>query len=209
MLLKIEGDIFDCQFGLMEDLLLTIEKKLSLINHSIQKSSDPESDGLLDHGEYLIGAGFVLLQQQLHTSLTFINTPPKKAFKIGPLYAEDLYIAEVINNCANYWKHEPEWVGNKYNQFSNYQKNTRDEIAHYKAIALETLLQPTNSNLEDVNTEHNEDGLYLFIESYPLSQIICETTENNECSFLGLLQHVKDWQKAVFENCEHYSTLGK
>jgi hypothetical protein len=76
MLAKIDGNNFGCQFGLMEDLLLTIEKKLSLINDSIQKSSDPESDGFCDHGEYLIGAGFVLLQQQLNASLTFIKRKP-------------------------------------------------------------------------------------------------------------------------------------
>lgn len=81
-------------------------KKLYLVNNSIQKSAYPESDGLYDHGEYLIGAGFVVLQQQLHTSLTIISIPPKNAFKIGPLYAKGSHIAEVINSCANYWKHD-------------------------------------------------------------------------------------------------------
>ncbi|MEP1551770.1 MAG: hypothetical protein ABJJ44_13670 [Paraglaciecola sp.] len=202
MLLKIQGDIFDCQFGLMEDLLLTVEKKLTLINNSIQKSSDPESDGLCDHSEYLIGAGFVILQQQLHESLTLINPPPKNAFKLGPLFAQDLYIAEVINSCANYWKHEPEWVGKNYNQFTSHQKYTRDKIIKYANIALASLLPQTKDSFKKNIIEGDEDAIYLFIESYPLSQIICNTNNNNECSFVGLLQHVRDWQKAVFENCE-------
>ena len=206
MLFRIGGEIFDCQFSLMEDLLLTIEKKLSIINNLVKKSSDPVSDGYCDNGEYLIGAGFVLLQQKLKESLTLFNSYPKNHFKIGPRYSKDYYIAEVINNCANYWKHEPEWVGKKYNEFKGSNKNTRDSIVDHTTIALEKVLPQTNDNLK---YENSEDALYLFTNSYPLSQIICNTNNNNECSFVGLLQHVKDWQKAIFEDYENCSTLGK
>jgi hypothetical protein len=79
----------------------------------------------------------------------------------------------------------------------------------FAAIALETL-HPQTNNFKDDNIKHNDEALYLFVESYPLSQIICKTNNNNDCSFVGLLQHVKEWQKAVFENFEHYHpTVGK
>lgn len=70
----------------------------------------------------------------------------------------------------------------------------------YATNALETLPPRTTDSVMNVN---DEDTLYLFIELYPLSQIICKTNNNDEFSFVGLLQHVRDWQKAVFESCEH------
>ncbi|MEH6473436.1 MAG: hypothetical protein V7752_19575 [Halopseudomonas sp.] len=86
----------------------------SIDEECISKSIDPESDGLLDRGEYFIGVGFVAIQQHLNESLIAIDINKKDAYSLGLTHPIGMSSISVINAAANWWKHEAEWFKNDH-----------------------------------------------------------------------------------------------
>jgi hypothetical protein len=188
MLFKIGDDIFNAGGSSVLELLLFIDSKLDEISSLIKRSADPESYGYLDRGEYLMGAGFVLLQQYIITGLMNLEISKKKAFSLGPYLYDNCSVAEAINHAANYWKHESEWVGKLV--------SNRDT---YKGV-VNAAFGPFNKNPKNEEVGEEEDFEYLFMGDYPLSHILYKLNVNNDgrLSFEHVLSNVRDWEVAVF-----------
>ncbi len=73
-------------------------------------SSDPDTDGLLDKGEYFFGVGFVAIQQYLVDTLIFTGVKKVEAYNLGDMHASGITYISLINFAANWWKHESEWT---------------------------------------------------------------------------------------------------
>ncbi|MET1257638.1 hypothetical protein [Aliikangiella maris] len=101
----------DTELAILCEFLEMIDQKLNSINELISNSIDPDSDGLCDRGEYFIGIGFVAIQQYLVESLIATGVSKGDAYRLGPIHSSEQSIISIINDCANYWKHEAEWVG--------------------------------------------------------------------------------------------------
>ena len=96
----------------LREFLIIIDAKLYEIDQCISRSADPDSDGLLDQGEYFIGIAFVAIQQHLTDSLIGINLSKKESFSLGVIHPSGVPSISVINAAANWWKHEAEWFKN-------------------------------------------------------------------------------------------------
>lgn len=109
MYMKIGNEYADGELQLLSELLFLLDKKITEIIELMATSSDPESDGLTDRGEYFIGVGFTAIQQYLTDTLTLTGISKAKAFDLGPTYSNNLTYVAVINAAANWWKHSSEW----------------------------------------------------------------------------------------------------
>ena len=71
MFFVVGNEFADGELGILCELLDILDGKLVEIDQLIRKSEDPESDGLLDRGEYFIGVGFVAIQRHLVETILF------------------------------------------------------------------------------------------------------------------------------------------
>ncbi len=110
MYLKIDNDEFaDGDFYFLETFIKVIDTELSKLDLRIKNSADPDADGLCDFGEYLIGYGFLAIQRYIASTYPQTKIKKNDSLKFGPKTNDDLFLAEVLNEAANYWKHEDEW----------------------------------------------------------------------------------------------------
>lgn len=109
MFFNIEGQVADGEFLRLMELLQLLDDRLLLIAGDIDKSLDSDGEGLLDRAEYLIGVGFVAMQQYVHEALIGLNIKRMDALRLGPFHGSGAPYIKIINESANWWKHEPEW----------------------------------------------------------------------------------------------------
>jgi hypothetical protein len=102
----------DAELGVLCELLELLDGKIRNINLQIKQHKDPGIDGLGDKGEYFIGVGFVAMQQYLVETILFTGLEKSQAYKLAPIHSSKVSYANLINSCANWWKHEPEWWNN-------------------------------------------------------------------------------------------------
>ena len=112
LLLINESKVKDITLYQLRELLDLIDSKLYEIDECISKSADPDTDGLLDRGEYFIGIGFVAIQHHLNESLIGMEIGKKDAYSLGSIHSSGISSIGVINAAANWWKHESEWFIN-------------------------------------------------------------------------------------------------
>jgi len=108
MYIRIDDRFADDQLHLLSELLALLDTKIIEIYKLLATTSDPESDGLLDRGEYFLGIGIVAIQQYLADTLTLTGIEKKQALNLGPAYSEQLTFVAVLNAAANWWKHSAE-----------------------------------------------------------------------------------------------------
>lgn len=78
----------------------------------IATSADPDAEGLCERGDYLIGIGFVAVQQYLYDTCICVNINKEEAFKYGPAHSTGTTWVRLVHEAANWWKHEAEWFKN-------------------------------------------------------------------------------------------------
>ncbi len=167
MYLKIGNDFYDPELYLLSEFLGLIDLKLSEIKDLIDKSSDPDSEGLCDKGEYYIGIGFVVTQQYLIDTLTLTKINKVDAYSLGQKHDSGETYINLINAAANWWKHEAEWINNNF----EVPKNGMTTIERIKLVA-------------------NSDG-------YELSQILYSLCRSNKLSFKALTPILIEWREAI------------
>jgi len=108
--------IFRCGDDVADDEMFLLTKVLGLLDHEIKDINakikvavDPESDGLLDEGEFFIGTGFVCIQRYLVSTSAALGVKQHAAYEVLPHVNETLTFAQALNAAANFWKHSEEW----------------------------------------------------------------------------------------------------
>jgi hypothetical protein len=147
MLMTIGKEFFDLELSSLKDGLTLINKRFQDINHEISKSRDPDTDGLLDRGEYFVGLGFTVIQQHLTESLIYTGVKKSKAFDLGSKHSSGHTYIAILNACANYWKHEPEWYSSeKISKDTERTQNTINSIydGEYPLANILALISPTD-----------------------------------------------------------------
>ena len=129
VVIRVGEDYADGHFSLLRRHLDLLDIELTSINAAIQNSADPDSDGLLDFGEYFIGHGFVAIQRYFTSTYACLSVAQSVALGLPPVVNSNVTFAEAINAGANYWKHVEEWFGSV----------NKDENASLKGYALKTL----------------------------------------------------------------------
>lgn len=105
----VESQFADGELWRLQELFEILDEKLDDIDARMKESADPDSDGLCDRGEYFIGLGFVAIQQYLVETIMFTGLTKSEAYELGPKHPSGATYVGLINACANWWKHEPEW----------------------------------------------------------------------------------------------------
>lgn len=101
------GEVFDPNLEFLKDCVSLVDRRLDQIEHS--KCPDPDSFGLYDEADHLVGFGFVACQTYMAATAASLKTRKQKALELGPRHGCGKTIAELINAAANYWKHNHDW----------------------------------------------------------------------------------------------------
>ena len=109
MFFTVESQFADGELWRLQDLFGILDEKLAEIDAQIEEPADPNLYELCDRKEYFIGLGFVAIQQYLVETIMFTGLAKSEAYKLGPRHPSGATCVGLINACANWWKHEPEW----------------------------------------------------------------------------------------------------
>lgn len=157
----------DSELSYLEELLSSIDLILSDVYLKIKNSSDPESDGLCDKGEYFLGVGFCAMQRYLVDVLQDTKINKGEALKLGPKNKEGVAISLVINAAGNYWKHSPEW-SSWLEKLDDRSQRTVDLLIHHGGTAW-----------------------------YVLSDVLAELSDGEGLSLRSCIPYLKKWRQAV------------
>ena len=142
-------------------LLIIIDAQVDEIIQASKIVPDPDAMGYFDEVEHTIGLGFVILQNFI---TAFYSNSKAIALNKGPRYLSGVFIAVVINDAANYWKHHKEWSASK-------DQKHRERI--------EDTFKNMHCSIND---------------NYPLSNILAELSDSPTASFIPLLNLMLEWQ---------------
>lgn len=109
MYIKTQHGFGDSDLGNLERLLALIDAELSSINDLAIRSADPDTDGLFDRGEYLLGVALAAIQQYVASTYAQFKISRSDALRLPPSINADLTLVAALNAGANFWKHRDEW----------------------------------------------------------------------------------------------------
>ena len=109
MYLKLDDGYADGDLQLLAQHLEHLDDALAGLNDRISASPDPDAEGLLDTGEYFIGAGFAAVQRYLSATYPYLEIAKSEALTVPPDAGGGVSVVQAINAGANYWKHLDEW----------------------------------------------------------------------------------------------------
>jgi hypothetical protein len=162
-----DKEIIDPELGMLQEVLELLDSKLISVESEIEASNDPDSDGILDRGEYFIGLGFVSIQQYLNDTLTFSKVNKSEALALGQKHESGVSFISAINAAANWWKHEAEWWKD-LDKLTSQSKNTIERV----------------SNLVESHW-------------YPLANLLNILVKSKECRLINVLPLLIEWRNAV------------
>lgn len=131
------SSLLDIHIGSLQKLLVLLDRELVPLSERVLTSRDPESDGLCDHSEYLIGVGFVATQKYMDEIIREIEDRPGtvQILNAGPVLSNGHPFARSVWAAANYWKHGGEWWEVAFQRNKPERKvkesNQRDEQAAF------------------------------------------------------------------------------
>ncbi|WP_417831218.1 hypothetical protein [Terasakiella sp.] len=189
---KVGGEYADVCFNHLKLFLHMIDNELSNANVKIKQSADPDSDGLYDLTEYLIGYGFVAIQRYISSTYPQTCKDKSQIYKIGQKLKNDLYLVEVVNAGANYWKHEPEWPFDLIYGQTDINGLTPISV-NRSGDNLQNMQKKTFGIITQL-TPHSDYTL-----SNLLTEILQQLQLNSEISFSPLLPFIENWRT----ECEH------
>ncbi|WP_318451805.1 hypothetical protein [Photobacterium leiognathi] len=134
MIIVSNNEIHDFGVGYLTGVLESLDNSLIPIHTAIENSSAWEVENYCDHGEYLIGVGFCVIQKYLFDVLQDLEIDPGLARDLGSKSNNDVAVARLIHSAANYWKHAPEWHIWLQDLKPKSQK-TIDEVLHTRSFA--------------------------------------------------------------------------
>lgn len=173
MYIKTKDGFGDADLANLEALFVLVDRELSSITALIKRSSDPDSDGLFDRSEYLLGIALTAIQQYLGSTYAQFKINRSEALRLPPNITVDLTFVAALNAGANFWKHRDEW-GLRANVLRD-----RD------------LLKP--------QAQQTIEAIELLTpwDDYTLSNLVSCLTPSGELRLAELIPHLTQWRDAV------------
>ena len=103
----------DIETNLATELIGTIDRVLFEFIENEHSVEYLDMMGYLDSAENLVGLGLVACQTYVTTVCGALGINKKTALSLGPIHQSGIAIAQVVNDAANYWKHNNEWESGK------------------------------------------------------------------------------------------------
>lgn len=169
---------FDAELLFLERSLTALEISLNEIMVRIKSEDcDPDSSGLLDQGDFLIGLGFTVCQRYITGTLGWIKTSgkdisKKKALDVGNIVKNNITYVAAINAGANYWKHSDEWD-------LIYYENEEKKLPPQVISTMETVGEITDS------------PYYIY------SNLLYELTKTKNIKLTDLIPIMKSWREQL------------
>jgi hypothetical protein len=173
MFIKTSSGFADGDLSNLKRVLELIDEELDSIQSAIRKSADPETDGLLDRGEYLVGIGFAAIQQYIVGTYAQFKISKAEALKLPPTTSTGVSFAAALNAGANFWKHQDEW-------------GLRAVVSR----ETDTLSPPAEQTIKTIE-------LLTPWNDYILSNLLACLTQSNEPCFTNLAPILILWRSAV------------
>lgn len=174
MYIKTQDSFRDVDLANMEKLLALIDGELLSIDYLIKKSADPDSEGLFDRGEYLLGVALTAIQQYISCTYAQFKISKPDALCLPPNIKPNLTLVTALNAGANFWKHRDEW-GIRAVVFRDI--NSLVPQARRTIKAIETLTP---------------------WDDYTLSNLVACLTPSSELRLVELIPQLVVWRDAVF-----------
>jgi hypothetical protein len=168
VIFAINDQLNDLGISFLEGVLESLDSSLAPIHKSIKASTIWDVESYCDHGEYLIGVGFCVMQRYLLDVLQDLKIDQGLARDLGPKSKEGVPVAKLIHSAGNYWKHEPEWH-----------------------IWLESLKPQSQRTIND--TLHGRNSA-----DYPLSQVLADLCGDKKLLLVNCIPYLKEWRQAVY-----------
>lgn len=108
MRLFLDGQYIDDEMSLLEDVVAAFGARI----RGIVEHPDPQfakACNLDDVAEHLIGVVLVAAQNYIVTSAALQGVTKFEALDVGPVHRSGRRVVELVNHCANFWKHADEW----------------------------------------------------------------------------------------------------
>jgi len=150
--------------NLTGELVDIIDGKLADIIDQSTSVDDPDAFGYFDSAEHLTGLGFVACQAYMTAVYGVLGVKKKQAMSFGPLHQCGNSIAQIVNDAANYWKHNNEWA-----------------------------LDKSQKRRELIETTFEKVGFPVGTE-YPLSGILTELASPDFASFKPIYGKLNEWK---------------
>lgn len=152
---------------LTKNLLYTLDLRLKESIEEFDDYEDPDMMGLFDSMEHLAGLGFVTLQAYVTAVYGVLKKTKKSVLFIGPKHRGGIAIVKIVNDSANYWKHNNEW--------------SIDKSSNHRKI---------------IESTFNSVGFPVDCD-YPLSGILAELASPKDSSFKAVFEKLEKWQIEV------------
>ncbi|MGQ7818249.1 hypothetical protein ACUTAH_21685 [Metapseudomonas furukawaii] len=170
---EVEDVLGEYELWLLRDCLSLLDAKLAELSTQIEIAGHPEVDGLADKAEYYAGLGFVAMQRFLTSIQSRSGMEKVDSLRFGESYGGVVFVVEVINAAANYWKHEDEWGLLK--------------IVGCDTSALNGRPRNTVETLEKITPW----------DSYTCSNVVAALNADGEVRMLPLLGYLEEWRLAL------------
>lgn len=173
------SSLLDIHIGSLSKFLALLDSELVPLCEQISTSRDPESDGLCDFGEYLIGVGFVAAQQYMDEIIREIEgrSDVTQLLVVGPLLSNGHNFAKSVWTAANYWKHGAEWW----------------EVAFQRN---KPGCEVKESKLRDLQTEFLE-AYGVFGRDYLCSNLLAEILGRKALRLEDIVPILADWRDEI------------
>lgn len=179
MYLRLDGEYADRDLQLLTEHLECLDGVLAGVDGTITASRDPDADGLLDTGEYFIGAGFAAIQRYVSATYPYVTTTKSDALAMPPDAGGGVSVVQAIDAGANYWKHLDEW---------GLRNIVVRDIESLSSIARKTI-----ETIECLTPW----------EDYTCSNLLAKLTGTSRVSLSNLLPLVTEWRDTL---AEHFRT---
>ena len=101
--------LIESDTGFLREAATLVDNRLDKLDREAKSHPDPVGCGLMDSTEYIIGFGFVACQTYATAVSRWSDLNKGAWLKLGPKHRSGRPMIELVNACANYWKHNQEW----------------------------------------------------------------------------------------------------
>jgi hypothetical protein len=172
MIAVFKNDFIDFGFELLNQTLSSLEPKYREIDKDCESCADPDSFGLFDQMEYILGFSSVAYQTYINDTKSCTGISDKQAFKFGPRTKSNCLKIKLINQTANLWKHKMEW------EFRNNikHKESADKLLHTIGIKTD--------------------------DPYPICGIYWELTTTSKIGPMSFIPLIEEWRSDLLAQRE-------
>ncbi len=154
----------DFDLDLLKQLVPILDQHLIVMYQEAAQEEDLDSFGYYDNAEHITGLGFVACQTYMSSVCGFYRIEKQKALLVGTKHSSGQTKVRIINDAANYWKHNSEWP-----------------------------LEKSDKRRNDIEKTFESIGFPVDID-YPLCNVLAEIVSPEKAAFKPIIPILESWR---------------